>query len=618
MLAIVPATGADRFPGVDSSPLLRGVFALLVIATVAAFFVTQSLKTDEPVVLRFAVDSPFTFSPDGDGTQDSLRLGFDLSEPAEVSFSLLDEEGNEVRRLVDDRDLAGDTKHRFEWDGRDDGGKVVPDGEYRMRVVRRKEGRAVDSFKDVDVDTTPPKVAITSATPGVVDPGDGPVRIRVGYAGPVNALPEFRVYRTEGGPVRIVRRFRGDGGKTGTWDGSVISGETAVDGSYAFQVRVRDKAGNAALAPPRLPSADSAAPGTGTAIRRLELSGPLGVVDAGTVARLEVGPTVRRYRFSMVRLGSQRKIRSGKRRGGALRVRIPSRATTGVYLVRVRARGRRAVWPVAVAGTPLARRALLRPRPLVVLPTITWQGENPVDSDLDGFADTLDNVRSLPAERLFDKGRLPRRFVREVSPLLRYLDRERLAYDLTTDLSLARREGPAVGNAPGVAIAGTAQWLPRRVRDGLLTEVEDNGLKVVSFGSESLRRTVATVNDELRDPSPPRPDDLFGERTETFSAEPAAPLRAQRDQLGLFRGVDQLFGEFSRFERSVALPGGATLRTAAGREEESAAFVAYRLGKGTVIRPGTPQWVRELEERRLGVEVPQVMKRIWMVLGRGR
>jgi len=595
---------------------MRGVFALLVIATLAAFVVTQSLKTDEPVVLRFAVASPFAFSPNGDRVQDSLRVGFDLSEPAEVSFSIIDADGDEVRRLVDDRRLAGDTKHRFRWDGRDDDGQVAPDGEYRMRVVRRKEGRAVDSFKDLEVDTEPPDVRVTSASPNVVDPGDGPVRVRVGYAGPINALPEFRVYRTEGGPVRVVRRFRGDGTKTGVWDGSVISGDPAVDGSYAFQVRVRDKAGNPVLAPPGAPTAPTSAAGAGVAVRRLELGGPLGVVSAGSVARLEVGPTVRRYRFSLVRLGSGRPLRTGRRRGGALRVRIPADARTGVFLVRVRSRGRSAVWPLAVAGTPVARRALGRPRPLVVLPTITWQGENAYDSDLDGFPDTLESARSLPAERPFVRGELPAPFLREVAPLLRFLDRERLPYDLTTDLSLGRREGPALGNAPGVAVAGTAEWLPRRVRDSLRAEVQQNGLEVVSFGSESLRRTVALVGDELRDPSPPRPDDLFGEATELFRATPAAPLRAQRDALGLFEGVDQLFGEFSLFERSAELPAGAVLRSAAGREEETPAFVAYRLGKGTVIRPGTPQWARELRESRLGVEVPQVTKRIWALLGR--
>ena len=608
----------SRFPPVESSPLVRAVFVLLVVATVAAFFVTQSLKTEEPLVLRFAVAQPLTFSPNGDRYQDRIRLGFDLSEPAEVSFSVIDEEGEEVRRIVDDRVLAGDTKHRFRWDGRDDEGRVAPDGAYRMRVVRRKQGRVVDSFKEVEVDTKPPRVEVVSARPGVVDPGDGPVKVRVRYEGPQNASPEFRVYRTEGGPVRVVRRFRGDGSRSGVWDGSVISGDLAVDGDYGFQVRVRDEAGNVTLATPGTPSAASAAAGAGTAVRRLELQGPMGVVAAGSVARLEVGPTRRRLSFAVARLGSRRNIKRDRRRGGALRVRIPRRARTGVYMVRVRARGRRAVWPLVVAGLPQSRRALGRARPLVVVPAVTWQGLNPLDSDLDGFADTLATARSLPAERPFAGGALPPRFAREVSPLVRFLDRSRLAYDLTTDLSLVRREGPALGNAPGVAMAGTARWLPRQVRDGLRREVEAGGLTVVSFGAESLRRTVSLVGDRLRDPSPPRPDDLFGERTKVVRTQVPAPLRAGRDALGLFRGVDELFGEFSLVERSLALPAEARLLSAAGREPRRPALVAYRLGKGTVIRPGAPQWTRELEESALGVEVPRVTKRMWALLRRPR
>ena len=598
----------------ESSPLVRAVFVVLVLATGAAFLFTQSLKGEEPLVLRFAVDRE-SFSPTGDGYQDRVSLGFDLSEPAEVSFSIIDDEGQEVRRIVDDRVLAGDTKHRFTWDGRDGEGGVVADGTYRMRVVRRKEGRAVDSFKEVLVDTVAPEVRITSAEPGVVDPGDGPVAVRVSYDGPQNAAPEFRVYRTEGGPVRVVRRFRGDGSRTGVWDGSTI-GNPAVDGNYAFQVRVRDAAGNETLAPPGVPAAGSAAPGTGVTVRRLTLEGPLGVVDAGSVAQLRVGPTPRRLRFALSRLGTREVIRRDRRRGGTLRVGIPSSARTGVYLLRVRSRGRRAVWPLAVTGLPQTRRSLDRPRPLVVLPTTTWQGRNPYDSDLDGFADTLETSRSIPAERPSAFRTLPPGFGAQISPLLRFLDRERLAYDLTTDLALARREGPALGNAPGVAIAGTATWLPRRVRDGLRTEVEENALRVVVFGANSLKRTVAFVDERLRDPSPPRADDLFGETTQVFRAEVPAPLAAQRDELRLFEEGDDLFGEFSVFERSLARPSGATLETSAGRDEEDPAFVAYRLGKGIVIRPGTPQWSRELEESRLSVEVPEVTRRMWSLLAR--
>jgi hypothetical protein len=250
-----------------------------------------------------------------------------------------------------------------------------------------------------------------------------------------------------------------------------------------------------------------------------------------------------------------------------------------------------------------------------VIPSVTWQGLNRFDSDLDGFADTLANSESVPAERPFQQRSVPPRFLSEISPLLRFLDRERIAYDLTTDLSLARREGPRISNAPGVAFAGTTIWLPRRVRDDLRDAVED-GLRVASFGADSLKRTVAVVGRRLRDPSPARPDDLFGERTRRFRTDPPAPLSAEEDRLALFRGVDQLFGQFSSFERSERLPDGAQLLTAAGREPEQPAFVAYRLGKGTVIRVGTPQWARELEESSLSLEVPNVTERIWAYLAR--
>src|SRR5215210_3726912 len=150
-------------------PVVRAVFALLVVATIAAFFVTQQLKSEFPLVIRFAA-KPKQFSPTGDRYRDSTEVGFDLSEPAKVTFSIMNGEGNEVRRLVDDRELAGDAKHRFRWDGRDDEGRPVPDGVYRMRVVRRDEGRVIDSDKRVRVDRRPPTVRLLSARPGVIAP----------------------------------------------------------------------------------------------------------------------------------------------------------------------------------------------------------------------------------------------------------------------------------------------------------------------------------------------------------------------------------------------------------------------------------------------------------------
>jgi hypothetical protein len=602
-------------------PLVRAVFAFVVVATIAAFFVTQQLKSETPLVLRFAAE-PRQFSPNGDRTRDVTRVGFDLSEPATVSFYVLDSEGTEVRRVVDDQAFAGDAKHRFRWNGRDDDGRQVPDGIYRMRVVQRSEGRVIDSSKRLRVDREPPRVRLVSAEPGVIaprEPGQRP-EVTIRYRGPRNSAPEFRVFRTDlPGPPRVVRRFRGNEQRRGIWHGEVSAGPErtvpAPDGDYAFTVSVRDKAGNPAVGPTEIPRAAPARAGTGVSVRSFTLSGPLGVVAAGSAATLEAGPIDRSLDFVMSRYGDPEPIRSGGRIAGRFRVHVPADTRTGLYLVRVRAGRHRAVWPLAVAGLPQSKRAAARPRPLLVLPTMSWQGLNPVDDDLDGFADTLPEGRSVGLTRPFRGGGLPPRFSAEVGPLLSYLDRARRAYDLTTDVSLARGEGPALGNAPGIAFAGSALWLPERLMRRLRGEVND-GLRVASFGADALRRTVRLRGDRLAAPSRRRRVDAFGERTALLRTS-SAPLAVFEDGLGLFRDLDAFFGDFTVFEESNGLPTGARAIATAGRDPRNPAFVAYGLGGGIVIRSGTPQWARELEQDRLSEEVPAVTNRIWLLLRRG-
>jgi hypothetical protein len=585
------------------TPLLRAAFAALLIATVAAFFVAQQLKGESPLVLRFAAE-PNAISPNGDDARDRTVVGFDLSRRAKVSFSILDSDGDEVRRLVDSRVLRGDHKYRFTWDGRDSSGHVVPDGTYHMRLIRRDEGRVINSLKDITVDTLKPRVRLVSVRPGLVT--GARTRVHIRYRGPENKAPEVRMFRTDGGPTRVVLRFRGNRSRAATWNG-VIRGHPATDGDYAFTVTVRDRAGNVTVAPREIPTPADASPGTGVAVRHLELAGPLATVRAGSIARLEVGPGKRRFSFALSRLGSTRRLRSGRRSGKALRVRIPPRTRTGVYVVRIRAAGRRAEWPLAVAGLP-ARRG---PRPLVVLPTITWQGQNPVDDDLDGFADTLATARSIPLRRPLAHGRLPAGFRWEAGPLLRFLDRARLPYDLTTDVSLAQSRGRSLSHAAGVVFPGGEHWLPEDLEGKLRAYVEGGG-HLVSFGADSFRRGVRLTPSSLARPTPPRQRDAFGERTALVRADAPVPMSVGEDRLGLFSTGS--LGQFSVFQHSAGLPRQQRVLSAAGHEPSTPDFVAYRLGRGTVVRVGTPQWNRQLSS----ADIAGVTRKLWRLVSGDR
>src|SRR5215212_6234033 len=99
-----------------ASTPVRVLFAVLVLATVGAFLASQYLKGEEPLVLRFERE-PKTFSPTARDVVNRARVGFVLREPATVTFAIVDSEGTEVRRLVDNRRLPGDTELYFSWNG---------------------------------------------------------------------------------------------------------------------------------------------------------------------------------------------------------------------------------------------------------------------------------------------------------------------------------------------------------------------------------------------------------------------------------------------------------------------------------------------------------------------
>jgi hypothetical protein len=69
-----------------------------------------------------------------------------------------------------------------------------------MRVVRRDESRVIDSVKEIDVDTVPPRRARVGEAVRDRDglPGDTP-SVTLRYRGRENRRPIVRVFRTDDG-----------------------------------------------------------------------------------------------------------------------------------------------------------------------------------------------------------------------------------------------------------------------------------------------------------------------------------------------------------------------------------------------------------------------------------
>ncbi len=94
------------------------------------------------------------FSPNGDGVQDTTELDFRLSGPATVSIQVADVHGK-VLRTAGGAAYANVAGGSFVWDGRDDLGRVVADGDYVLAVVAADGTPQGQAVATVDTDRSP-------------------------------------------------------------------------------------------------------------------------------------------------------------------------------------------------------------------------------------------------------------------------------------------------------------------------------------------------------------------------------------------------------------------------------------------------------------------------------
>ncbi|MGI9097181.1 MAG: N,N-dimethylformamidase beta subunit family domain-containing protein [Solirubrobacteraceae bacterium] len=594
----------------------RIAFALLVCATVGAFFFAQELKSTPPLVQDLKV-TPF-FSPNRDGRFDRARASFVLKRSDDVTVTVIDRAGDTVRELADNRRVPVGRRMNIVWDGRAADGRTVLDGTYRIRASLRRQGRSVTLPRNIRKDTRPPDVLVTSIGPLrdklprpelVPSAGGEPARVSFQAAG---HRKEVLVYRTDVQPPRPVFDAPiqlADDATRWTWNGTV-DGRRVAAGTYLVVVRARDQAGNvgsSAPIPPRFGFREPLRGRGGITVRYLTAQAPAEPVNAGEEALVAVDSVDANFRWTLRRVG-EREVR---KRGRGTRSRVVRFAApggkSGLYLFEARTRTRKVAAPLVVQSQQ-ARDVL------VVLPVTTWQGTNPVDDDGDGRPNTLGVGLPVRIARPYAKDGLPDQLPTQEALLLAELDRSGRRYDLTTDVALAHGVGPRLADHRGVILAGDTRWLDVGVARALRRFVRGGG-RLLSVGTESLRRSVTLdESDQAAAPTLPTDRDLFGARLRPIVREPVTLVNIL-DDVNLFGGTEGLFGGVDAFEQTLDVRGGARAIAAAAATQigDRQVIVASRLGKGLVIRPGLPDFSAKL---RTNPELATFLERTWTLLRR--
>jgi len=196
------------------------------------------------------------FSPNGDGIKDSLEFNPILEQNTDIrewSLSIQPASGGSARTLSG----TGALKSSYVWDGKTDGGRLAPEGEYfaKLSVDYLKGTRAEAQSSRFFLDLTPPKASAYSNASLFSPDGDGrndSVTITMDsseenlwtaymyYAGALNS----RSLKPASDKAVMSWQWKGKVPKTLVWDGTSAQGITVQDGDYLFQLESVDEAGN--------------------------------------------------------------------------------------------------------------------------------------------------------------------------------------------------------------------------------------------------------------------------------------------------------------------------------------------------------------------------------------
>ncbi|MDR1178108.1 MAG: gliding motility-associated C-terminal domain-containing protein [Spirochaetaceae bacterium] len=186
------------------------------------------------------------FSPNNDGNQDTMIISQEGSNEALWTGEV---RGASTQAVVRTFRFAGPPASHVEWDGRDDSGRPVPDGDYEYRLSAVDEAGNAGSSNALrfSLSTADTPVMISADSRAFSPNGDG-------VKDTINILPQLQVregissYTVDilDSSGVVIRTFEGRGSVPAgiSWNGRNNAGAPAGDGLYSARIQVIYAMGN--------------------------------------------------------------------------------------------------------------------------------------------------------------------------------------------------------------------------------------------------------------------------------------------------------------------------------------------------------------------------------------
>lgn len=265
--------------------------------------VTNIIKNTQETPISVEIDASY-FAPDMEGSRNTLQFTPRVPVTRGVEAWILTIR-NEAGKVMKTYSGNADIRESISYDGRDETGKVLPEGRYygNLEVVYINGNRPSSKTPVFTVDTTRPTANVAVEKPEVFSPdGDG---LR-------DTLTLYQDTSKEGSWKGTIRTTEGEVIKTFvwieqadpvlTWDGYDALGRRAPDGTYTYKLEAVDKALNLGMSEEVTFEIDTI-PTSVTLQSEVEAFSPNGdgiLEEAPFIPRLDVTEGIDRYSFRIL------------------------------------------------------------------------------------------------------------------------------------------------------------------------------------------------------------------------------------------------------------------------------------------------------------------------------